>query len=55
MIYPVVEELVHGAIHALWSSLGWERSVLGYTVHHGTVERTGGGTTGDHRRDAVTW
>jgi uncharacterized protein with LGFP repeats len=34
---------VHGAIHGLWSSLGWERSVLGYplTNESGTPDKVG--------------
>ncbi len=46
---------VHGAIHTLWSSLGWELSPLGYPLSNEEDTEHGFGKVSKFQRGAIYW
>jgi uncharacterized protein with LGFP repeats len=46
---------VHGDIHALWSSLGWERSALGYPLTDETGTPDGVGRYNHFQNGSIYW
>lgn len=46
---------VHGAIHAKWAALGWERSALGYPVSDETEEMDGSGRFNVFEHGVIHW
>jgi uncharacterized protein with LGFP repeats len=46
---------VHGSIRALWSSLGWERSLLGYPLTNETATPDGKGRYNHFQGGSIYW
>jgi Peptidase family C25/LGFP repeat len=46
---------VHGAIHAKWASMGWERSVLGYPTTDETGTPDGAGRFNHFQHGSIYW